>query len=108
MNRRVILARRALLDLEELFVWLADETGVVTASRYTERLQAFLGRLDIFPERGTLRDDILPGLRLIGFERRVTVGFHVSHQEVVIARILYGGRDLEGQSWNEADESPGG
>jgi toxin ParE1/3/4 len=45
--------------------------------------------------RGTRRDDIRPGLRVVGFERRVTIAFHVDDTTVTIDRILYGGREIE-------------
>jgi len=51
-------------------------------------------RLTSIGERGTKRDDIRPGLRIIGFERRVTIAFHIAPGMVTIDRILYGGRDL--------------
>jgi hypothetical protein len=35
-----------------------------------------------------------PGLRIIGFGRRVTIAFHVAGDRITIDRILYGGRDL--------------
>jgi toxin ParE1/3/4 len=47
-----------------------------------------------FPDRGTRRDDLLAGLRVVGFERRVAIAFHVGPDTVTIDRILYGGRDL--------------
>jgi toxin ParE1/3/4 len=53
-------------------------------------------RLAIFPERGTLRDDLRPGLRVIGFERRIAVAFHVQGGKVTILRVLYAGRDPTG------------
>jgi toxin ParE1/3/4 len=37
-----------------------------------------------------------PGLRIIGFERRVTIAFHIAPETVVIDRIFYAGRDIEG------------
>jgi toxin ParE1/3/4 len=37
-----------------------------------------------------------PGLRVTGFERRVAIAFHVAADTVVVDRILYGGRDLDG------------
>ncbi len=49
----------------------------------------------MFPERGRRRDDIRQGLRVIGFERRVTIAFHVTDDFVIIDLILYGGRDVE-------------
>jgi toxin ParE1/3/4 len=48
-----------------------------------------------FPERGTKRDDILPGLRTIGFERRAMIAFRVLKTRVEIVTIAYGGRDFE-------------
>jgi toxin ParE1/3/4 len=49
------------------------------------------------PERGTKRDDILPGLRTIGFERRVTIAFRFLKTRVEIVTIAYGGRDFEAE-----------
>jgi toxin ParE1/3/4 len=49
----------------------------------------------VAPERGARRDDIRPGLRTIGFERRATIIFQVTESEVLIVRILYGGRDAD-------------
>lgn len=51
--------------------------------------------LETSPARGTRRDDIRPGLRTIGFERRATIAFRIVDREVVIIRIFYGGRDFE-------------
>jgi toxin ParE1/3/4 len=52
-----------------------------------------LGFADL-PERGTRHDIIRPGLRTVGFERRITIAFHLTTGIVTIDRILYGGRDL--------------
>ena len=38
---------------------------------------------------------ILLGLRVVGFERRVTIAFHVGADTVTFLRILYGGRDID-------------
>jgi plasmid stabilization system protein ParE len=42
-----------------------------------------------------MRDEIRPGLRMIGFERRVTVAFLVDGEDVVILRILYASRQFD-------------
>ena len=44
--------------------------------------------LETSPARGTRRDDIRPGLRTIGFERRPTIAFRIVWREVVIIRIF--------------------
>jgi toxin ParE1/3/4 len=51
--------------------------------------------LATFPKRGTRRGDIAPGLRTIGFERRVTIAFRVLEGVVEIVTIAYAGRDFE-------------
>jgi toxin ParE1/3/4 len=52
-------------------------------------------RLSTFPERGRRRDDIRPGLRVVGFERRVAIAFRVLKTRVEIVSIAYGGREFE-------------
>ena len=51
--------------------------------------------LATFPQRGTKRDDLAPGIRIIGFERRATIAFRVEDDTVRIVRIFYGGRNYE-------------
>ena len=46
-------------------------------------------------ERGHKRDDIRPGLRIAGFQRRVTIAFTVTETRVTILRLFYGGRNWE-------------
>ena len=40
------------------------------------------------------RDDIEPGIRVVGFRRRVSIVFTVTENEVWILGIYYGGRDF--------------
>ncbi len=49
----------------------------------------------MFPNRGTSHDDVLPGLRVVGFERRVTIAFIVTDEAVLIEGVFYGGQDWE-------------
>ena len=86
---------RAEADLFGLYQYIADEAGTTVAGAYIDRIEAACLALATFPERGTRRDDIPPGLRTIGFERRATIAFQVSPGEVVIVRIFYGGQDYE-------------
>jgi plasmid stabilization system protein ParE len=51
--------------------------------------------LETFPLRGASRDDLGPGVRLLGFERRVAIAYAVEDDEVVILGVFYGGRDFE-------------
>ncbi|MDX8442297.1 type II toxin-antitoxin system RelE/ParE family toxin [Mesorhizobium australafricanum] len=60
-------------------------------TRYDSRIRAFCERLEHGSERGTRRDDVWPGLRVVGFERRITLAFVVEPERVVILRLFYGG-----------------
>lgn len=82
-------------DLFDLYEYLAGRAGRETAGRYVSRIEAACMALERVPRRGTRRDDIRPGLRVMGFERRATIVFQVLASEVVIMRIFYGGRDYE-------------
>ena len=103
MARSVVFAPEALGDLRNLYDIIADASLPARALAYIEGLRQYcLGFAD-FPERGTRRDAIRPGLRTLGYRRRVTVAFHVTEREVVIDRLFYGGRDLEGLLQEEDD-----
>jgi len=62
---------------------------------YLERIERFCANFTDFPLRGARRDELRPRLRTIGFERRITIAFHVGADAVTIDRVLYGGRDVE-------------
>jgi len=74
------------------------------ALAYVEALRRHCLGLAEFPERGTRRDAIRPGLRTLGYRRRVTIAFQVTGSTVTILRLLYAGRALEGRAGqDEAD-----
>jgi toxin ParE1/3/4 len=60
-----------------------------------DRIVTFCRGLSMFPLRGKARDDLLPGLRTIGFERRATIAFMVTTDAVLIEGVFYGGQDFE-------------
>lgn len=82
-------------DLIRLYDYISGESGPVVALGYLDRIEETCGALAHFPHRGQARDDLRTGLRILGFERRVIIAFVVGDKEVVIARVLYGGRDFE-------------
>jgi toxin ParE1/3/4 len=94
-ERKVVFSLDAEAELLELYEWIANAASPDVAFGYVTRIEAFCQRLGIASERGQSRDDIRPGLRIIGFERRVTVAFKVELDRVVILRLFYGGRDWE-------------
>ena len=56
--------------------------------------------------RGTQREDVLPGLRTIGFERRATIAFLVEGDLVLIEGVFHGGQDFESALGGEGVPSP--
>lgn len=94
-RREVVFSPEALGDLLSLYDYIAADSGPARAIAYIGRIEGYCARFDLAAQRGTRRDDIRPGLRLVGFERRVTIAFHVGPTKVTIDRILYGGRQVE-------------
>jgi toxin ParE1/3/4 len=92
---RVAFTRRAQADLLGLFDYLADRFGVANAERFVEQIEKACCSLGTMPNRGTEHSKLRPGLRTIGFRRRVTIAFRVRDEQVTILRILYGGRSVE-------------
>ncbi len=94
-KHKVVFRPRAEADLSGLYDWIAEDSGEEVAAGYIDRIEAACLALETFPQRGTQRDDIRPGLRTMGFERRATIAFQVVEDDVVIVRIFYGGQDFE-------------
>jgi toxin ParE1/3/4 len=90
----VVFTSAARADLDAIFEWIADRAGIDIASSFAERIRSFCRGFVDFPERGVKRDDLAPGLRLVGFRRRVTIAFSLQDDRIVILRILYRGRNV--------------
>jgi plasmid stabilization system protein ParE len=95
-RRTVVYTPEAQADLLQIYDAARAGAGPNSAYAYVRRLKAYCDGFDLAGERGSKRGEIRPGLRVAGFERRVAITFTVDETEVVILRILYGGRDLEG------------
>lgn len=92
---RVTFSELARRQLFEIYDYIAEHADPVTALRYVERIEAYCRGFSTIAERGTLREDLRPGLRLVGFERRATIAIAVTGDQVVILQILYGGRNVD-------------
>jgi toxin ParE1/3/4 len=94
-QREVVFSLEAIDDLNRLYDWIASVAGSTVALQYIGRIETFCTRRDLASERGVLRKDIRPGLRVVGFERRLTVTFSVEADIVTIYRLFYGGQNWE-------------
>ncbi|WP_411906262.1 type II toxin-antitoxin system RelE/ParE family toxin [Rhizobium mayense] len=71
-----------------------DKAGPVVAWNYVSGIRQFLMELSTFPKRGTVRDDLVPGLRIIGYRRSVSIAFVVEEAHVLVLGVFYGGQDI--------------
>jgi toxin ParE1/3/4 len=92
---QVIFTPLAERQLDSLYANVSDNAGELVAERFVARIVAYCQGLTTFPRRGDARDDLMPGLRTIGFERRATIAFIVTADAVLIEGVFYGGQDFE-------------
>lgn len=92
----VELAPEAQDDIDRLYLFIAADSGSDRAQRYITRILTACAGLANFPQRGTPRDNLREGMRVIGLDKRVAIAFKVEGRSVTVLRILYGGRDLGG------------
>ena len=92
---QVIFTPLAERQIDALHEYITARANEERADRYVGRIVDFCNGFKTFPSRGTRRDDLLPGLRVTGFERRVTIAFVVTSDAVLIEGIFYGGQDFE-------------
>lgn len=90
----VLFAPEAEAQLIALFRYIAREASPEIADSYVGAIVAHCEKLADFPERGTPREDIRPGLRTISFRRRVTIAYAFDGTSVTIVGIFYGGQDF--------------
>jgi len=93
----VIFTPRAERQLDELYQYIADNSGDARADNYIGRIIDDCLSLTTFPERGTKRDDIRPNLRIKSYAKRVTIAFSVNTASNIVAihGVFYGGQDFE-------------
>jgi plasmid stabilization system protein ParE len=97
MSHRVAFSPEALDQLASLKDYIAAKADTRTALHYVDSIVAFCEKLKTYPQRGTSREDLLPGLRTLGFKRRVTIAFTVGDEVVKIVGVFYGGQDIAGR-----------
>jgi toxin ParE1/3/4 len=74
MKYEIVFLAEAESDLNNLFDYIADQSGAVRAQDYVGRIEAACAKLASFPNRGAPRDDLLPGLRTLSVGRWSSTG----------------------------------
>lgn len=79
---------------EHIERWTEDRD---LADRTVDAIRDFIKGFPERPYRGTRRDDLLPGLRIVPFKKRTAIAFEVNEERrmVTILRVFYGGQDYE-------------
>ena len=95
MTHTVDFTPEALQQLDQLEAHIAEAGSPTVAARYVGSIVDYCGNLQTFPHQGTRREDLGPGLRTLGFRKRVTILFEVTSDVVNIVGVFYGGQDYE-------------
>ncbi len=77
MAYTVVFAPEAEDQLEELYLYIANQASSTVAERYTGAVVSCCEGLSLFPHRGVPREDIRPGLRLTNYKGRTVIAFAV-------------------------------
>lgn len=106
MATTVRFSNEAEEDLQGLLTYVSAHAGVTIAKSFIEDIVTYCESFSTFPQRGRLPHDIRPGLRIVGFRRRVSVAFVAGADEVVVLGILYAGLDPARELKIDAPEPP--
>jgi plasmid stabilization system protein ParE len=87
-------------DLDAITHWILEYAGPDAAMRKLAEIEAAIATLKDTPHKGSLRDEIAPGLRAIPAGRKAVIAFTVEDDaaEVLIYAVTYGGADWAARS----------
>ncbi|SFB02807.1 ParE toxin of type II toxin-antitoxin system, parDE [Rhizobium sp. NFR07] len=97
MAYRIVYLPDAVADLDKLYLDISLAAGAKTADDFLEGVIAFIYALEMFPARGTVRDSRIPGLRIIGYRRSISVAFSVRGDDIVILGVFRRGQNISDQ-----------
>lgn len=100
MNYRIRFHPLVARDLDAITHWILEYAGPDAAMRKLAEIEAAIATLKDTPHKGSLRDEIAPGLRAIPAGRKAVIAFTVEDDaaEVLIYAVTYGGADWAARS----------
>ena len=95
MNYRIRYHPLVARDLDAIAQWILDYAGPDAAARKLAEIEAAIATLKGTPHKGSLRNEIVPGLRAIPAGRKAVIAFVVDDDatEVLVYAVTYGGAD---------------
>jgi plasmid stabilization system protein ParE len=94
----VYLLPDAIKDLEAIYEYIAEQSGFPErAWTDIERLRKKCQELEMAPQRGQQRHDLLEKLRVYPLDKKTVAAFVIDEGQrtVSILNVFYGGRDYE-------------
>jgi len=95
VNYRIRFHPLVARDLDAIARWILDYAWPAATARKLVEIEAAIATLKVTPHKGSLRNEIAPGLRAIPAGRKAVIAFVVDddHSEVLIYAVTYGGAD---------------
>lgn len=92
-------------DLTEIFYFIADYAGDLTALEKTDQIAVAIEKLSTLPFQGTRYDDIHPGLRAVPAGEKAMAVFSIdpSTRTIFLYMISYGGMDWQARVVSRLD-----
>ena len=102
----VRLRAQAHQEIKDIFDWIVSESNYPSiAENLVNRIYDRCETLGEFPLKGRARNDLQPGIRILAFERKAVIAYHVVADEVEVTNIFYGGRDWEAIMSDTTDDN---
>ncbi len=98
MPLEIVWRRTAQRDLYELYNWIAERADPDTAFAWTSAIEQHVAKLADFPDRGSLREDIAPGVHTLNYRGRTVIAY-LTGDCVEILRVFHAGRELGLGDW---------
>jgi len=91
------LAPQALADLDNIWDYIAEESGnTVAADGVIDAIIKRFYLLNQYPRMGRARDDLRPGLRSFPAGQYVIL-YIIDDEDIEIVHVFHGRRDIDGQ-----------
>ena len=86
-------------DLDTIAGWILEYADAETAERKLAEIEQTLVSLVRTPHKGSIRNEVAPGLRAIPVGRKAVIAFIVDEEadEILVHAVTYGGTERRGR-----------